>query len=92
MNFQTETSTNSQSRKNQHEHIEYTADVELDEWDDVKAGRGASIRDSIILLRERKYGIPMKDKYDTLASGEYEYPKAPKFLKLRVYWARLVRW
>lgn len=66
-----------------------TPDIDLDDGTSVEADFGGSLKDSIIVTRKRMCGTHGKKK---MAMLEWEDPKPPKFLKLRVYWARLLRW
>lgn len=78
------------SRKNQHVHIEDIADIELGEYDDVRNEFAASLKDSIVILKEKRDSRTNKGEAGTWA--EPELIKVPNFLKLRVYLARLLRW
>lgn len=70
-------------------HIENPLDTDTDDdWTSVKADFGGSLKDSIIVTRERTSGTHDKK----MAMLDWEGPKPPKFLKLRVFWARLLRW
>ena len=79
------------SGKNQHIHIEDVADLDSDEYDTVRTEFAASLGDSIVILREKR-DKGHTDKGRVVAWAEPGLGKPPKCLRLRVFFARLVRW
>ena len=66
-------------------------DIESGQFDDIDANFGATWKDTIIVLEHDDYRTRRK-KTVPMLSDNHPPPRVPRFLKMRVYWARLLHW
>ena len=66
-------------------------DIESGQFDDIDANFGATLKDTIIVLEHDDYRTRRK-KTVPMLSDNHPPPRVPRFLKMRVYWARLLHW
>lgn len=66
-------------------------DIDLGQFEDVDANFGASLKDIITVSKGDKYRT--RTKKTVLVLSDNDSPiRLPRFLKIRVYWARLLGW
>ncbi|EKV18817.1 hypothetical protein PDIG_06900 [Penicillium digitatum PHI26] len=66
-------------------------DMELGQFDDVDVQVGTTLKETMTLFNEDHYRTP--EKKTLLKLSDCHTPlRLPKFLKIRVYWARLLGW
>ena len=73
------------SRTGKGEHIEDAADLEWGDCESIKGGFTASVKDSILILREKR----QRKRDGLLNLGEKGLIKALWLSKFRAYWARM---
>ncbi|KAJ5779952.1 hypothetical protein N7457_005112 [Penicillium paradoxum] len=81
-------------RMNEHalkEDMQDCPDIDLGHFDDVDVDFGAILKDTITILNNDKHR-GRTTKTVVVLSDNHPLPRRPRFLRLRVYWARLRGW